>query len=114
MRTIGITGLLLLVASCLLGSGCDAMTTMADSQRILGKWQGSLDSLEFFGNGDLRAYAVLKTHQGKWRMPGGNRLQLEVPGIFYGTMKAEWRYEITGNKLILTAMEGGMKLEYHR
>jgi hypothetical protein len=93
-------------------SGCEQVVKVTDSQRICGKWKGSLDAIEFFSNGDYRAYAVLATHNGKWQILEGNRLKI--------TMDSRWlpdgelRYEFAGDKLILTDMGGNVKLEYQR
>ncbi len=126
-RGWGIGGCLLLLL--LLGGGAivlfqtdigkqlfDAGQKLADSQRILGKWEGkgTFDSLEFFSNGDLRIYAALVTHKGKWQILPGQRLQMETDGLLWGKNKMEWNYEFSGNRLLLKGLNGSLSLEYER
>ena len=85
---------------------------LTDSQRIQGKWKGSMDSLEFLSNGEYRAHAVLATHNGKWQILEGNRLKITMDARLLPD--SEWRYEIMGDKLTLTDMRGNLKLEYQR
>ena len=57
----------MIVGLSILLAGCDGVT---DSERIVGRWDGSLDSIEFFSNGDFHQYALLMTQKGKWNSRG--------------------------------------------
>ncbi|HVS35558.1 MAG TPA: hypothetical protein VMS17_08250 [Gemmataceae bacterium] len=95
----------------LLGAG----RQLTDQQRIVGKWQGNMDSMEFLSNGDLVVYAALRTNKGTWKMTGDQEMQLDLPGIFYGRIKGDVKYELDGDTLKLTPVDGAnVTLEYHR
>jgi hypothetical protein len=87
---------------------------LTDEQRLHGEWegQGTLDSIEFFPNGDVRIYAALVTHKGKWKLLSGQRLDLETEGVLWGTNKIEWEYKLSGKTLVLMQPNGGLTLKY--
>jgi hypothetical protein len=94
----------------------DVGRKVTDSQRILGKWKGkgTLDTIEFFSNGDVRIYALLATHKGTWKIMPGQRLTMETEGLLWGTNKMEWKYEISGKTLTLKSTNGNISLQYEK
>ena len=97
-RTVATLALLAL-AICPMLAGCDGIT---DHQRLVGRWEGSLDSIEFFSNSDFRIYALLITHTGKWELPGDGRIKYSTEGIL--GHNGEFKYELDGDKLTLKNM----------
>ncbi|VTR91642.1 unnamed protein product [Gemmata massiliana] len=83
-----------------------------DAQRIVGKWGNSIETNEFLANGEYRVYAPLATHKGKWQILEGKRLDIVMDSWFMPDSK--WRYEIVGDTLTLTTIEGNLKLEFQR
>lgn len=71
-----------------------------------------MGTLEFFSNGEVREYALLRTNKGTWTMPGDNRLKLDMEGIFYGSNKVEFKYELSSSALKLVTLDGNIKLDY--
>jgi len=106
------TRAVILTCLLLLACGCDKIIATTDSQRILGKWTSSIDSIEFFSNGDFRDYAILATHSGKWTILEGNRVQWKMDSAFLPD--SEWKYAIDGEKLTLSTLDGGASIEYKR
>jgi hypothetical protein len=115
-RSAVLGALLVAVACCAFVPGCGYVTALTDSQLIVGTWENTsgMETLEFYSNGDFEDRALLGSTRGTWKMPGDQRLQMEMPGIFYGKINGEWKYELNGDKLTLTSSNGWLKYEFRR
>jgi hypothetical protein len=101
-----------LTAAALAGfAGCDEGRRVIDSQRILGKWrlEGGWNTLEFFRDGTLREERI-NTGKGTYKLLDGNRIQMEIEGVLWGTNNVVFEYELSGNRLTLTPQGGGVAL----
>ena len=88
-----------------------------DSQRILGKWelQGTSSTLEFFSDGTLREERLLNTGKGTYKLRPNHRIELDVEGVLWGRNQADFRYEISGEELLLTTDAGvGITLRFRK
>jgi len=117
MKSFTVLGAVLAAAACCASvPGCGYVKALTDSQLIVGPWENAsgMETLEFYSNGDFEDRAVLGSTRGTWKMPGDQRLQMEMPGIFYGKINGEWKYELSGDKLTLKSSDGWLKYEFHR
>lgn len=91
--------------------------SVTDAQLILGKWQqqdGSL-SIEFFSDGTLREKRLFNTGRGTYKLLPGQRIDLEIDGVFWGKNRATARYTLSGDELVLMPDTGaGIALRYKR
>ncbi len=94
-----------------------AVDRAVDSRTVVGKWKqvdGPL-KLELFSDGTLREERPLGTGKGTYKLLSGERIELEIEGVLWGTNRATFRYTLTGDELLLSPEGGsGMALRYRR
>lgn len=72
-------------------------------------------TLEFFPNGILREERLLNSGKGSYRLLSGQLIKMEIEGVLWGTNEATFRYNLSGDELLLTPDSGsGIALRYKR